>query len=236
MCKIKWKDKRFGSTLLAAYDQRSLFSGFPCSPLCSRSITVLLLFVESGGWSSRLRRSSSSDWTGNTSSVRSAFCRCWRNMLNKQARSNQGENATMPLWEMRHHCFGDNGEESNENKRVALCCTFSCLKGIWLANDINRSIKTRSLEITEVQKNNQLSWVCGEEKMHSWSIIYVFQRLTQSDDVELAESNVSTIKAHRLAEISKPNMCTACFYSCARCWMQRCCTLWPAAKAAVDLK
>lgn len=35
MCKTKWKDKGFSSTLLAAYDQRLLFSGFPavlCAP------------------------------------------------------------------------------------------------------------------------------------------------------------------------------------------------------------
>lgn len=64
-------------------------------------------------------------------------------MLNKKARSNQGKNAAMPLWETRHLCFADNGEESNENKRVALCGTFSCLKGIWLAIDINTSIGMR---------------------------------------------------------------------------------------------
>lgn len=95
----------------------------------------------------------------------------------------------MPLWETCHLCFADNGEESNENKRAALCCTFPCLKGIWLANDINTSIGTRSLEIKEVRKTSR---VCGEEKLHSCSTVVLFQRLTQSADVELAESDVST--------------------------------------------
>lgn len=66
-----------------------------------------------------------------------------RNTLNKKGRSNPGEKATLPLWETCHLCFRDNGEESNENKRVALCCTSPCLKGIWLANDINTSIEMR---------------------------------------------------------------------------------------------
>lgn len=52
---------------------------------------------------------------------------CPLGLLRQKARNNQGENATMPLWEMCQLCFADNGEESNENKRAALCCTFSCL-------------------------------------------------------------------------------------------------------------
>lgn len=49
MCKIKWKDKHFSSTLLAAYDQHLLFSGFPavlCAPALKMSSFYLWKAVD----------------------------------------------------------------------------------------------------------------------------------------------------------------------------------------------
>lgn len=67
------------------------------------------------------------------------LCCCWRNMLNKKAKSNQGENATLPPWGLCHIYFADNGEKSNENKWVAPCCRSLRLEGIWPTNDNNTS-------------------------------------------------------------------------------------------------
>lgn len=84
-------------------------------------------------------RQCSSDCVCNTSSVCLCFYCCWRNMLNKKARSNQGENATLPPRGLCHLYFADNGEKSNENKWVGLRCRSLCLEGIWPSNDNNTS-------------------------------------------------------------------------------------------------
>lgn len=57
-------------------------------------------------------------------------------MLNKKAKSNQGENATLPPREWCHLYFTYNGEQSNENTWAApRCRSPPLLEQIWPAND-----------------------------------------------------------------------------------------------------
>lgn len=119
----------------------------PCcvsSPLCSGTKTVLVFFLAGYGWSSHSSSKCGLAAVLFALSVQHQFCLlcfrcCWRKTLNKKARSNQGENATLPPWGLCHLCFADNGEKSNENKWVAPCCRSLCLEGIWPTNDNNTS-------------------------------------------------------------------------------------------------
>lgn len=127
---------------------------------------------------------------------------CWRNMLNKKAKSNQGENATLPPWGLCHLYFADNGEKSNENKWVAPCCRSLCLEGIWPTNDNNTSwnglywneITRKKAKAEEKQaecaclnweQSERKRW--GEEKRFEWSI-YRWRRVT---DVTLPSKTYS---------------------------------------------
>ena len=60
-------------------------------------------------------------------------------MLNKKAKGNQGENATLPPWGLCHLHFVDNGEKSNENKWVVRCCRALLFQGFWSTNDNDTS-------------------------------------------------------------------------------------------------
>lgn len=104
---------------------------------------VLVLFLESFGWSSHSSSNCSLAAVLGLSVWHQLclLCLCcyWRNMLNKKAKSNQGENAMLPPWGLCHLYFADNGEKSNENKWVVLCCRSLRLEGIWPTNDNNTS-------------------------------------------------------------------------------------------------
>lgn len=114
------------------------------SALCSRTETVRVLFVED------LHTAAVNAFVQQTFglSVQHQLCLfcfycCWRNMLNKKARSNQGENATPPPWGLGHLYLADDGEKSNENKWAAPGWRSVCLEGTWPTNDINTFIEMR---------------------------------------------------------------------------------------------
>lgn len=119
----------------------------PCcfsNPLSSSTKNVLVLFLEGYGSSSHSSSKCSLAATLFGLSVWHQLCLlclccCWGNMLNKKAKSNQGENATLPPWGLCHLYFADNGEKSNENKWVVPCCRSLRLEGIWPTNDNNTS-------------------------------------------------------------------------------------------------
>lgn len=168
----------------SAYDQS------PCcisSPLCSRTKTILVLFLQDCGSSSYSSSKCSRAtilffWVCNTRSVCSAFTAAEETCLNKKARSNQGENAMLPLRGLCHLSFADNEEKSNENKWVALCCRSLCLERIWSTNDNNTSWNGRYWnEITRKKaraEEKRAEFVCldwgqsekGRKKRFKWSI------------------------------------------------------------------
>ena len=93
-------------------------------------------------------------------------CCCRRNMLNKKAKSNQGENATLPPWGLCHLYFADNGEKSNENKWVVLCCRALLLEGIWLTNDNNtswNSLYWNKITRKKAWAGKKNSWMCRSQ-------------------------------------------------------------------------
>lgn len=105
----------------------------------------------------------SSAFRCDTASVCSCFC--WRNMLNKKAKSNQGENATLPPREWCHLYFTYNGEQSNENTWAALRCRSPpLLEQIWPTNDSKTTWNCLDwVEKKEGKKAGgkmKISWVC----------------------------------------------------------------------------
>lgn len=105
----------------------------------------------------------SSAFRCDTASVCSCFC--WRNMLNKKAKSNQGENATLPPREWCHLYFTYNGEQSNENTWAApRCRSPPLLEQIWPANDSKTTWNCLDwVEKKEGEKAGgkmKISWVC----------------------------------------------------------------------------
>lgn len=137
MWKIKGKHKRFSSTLPAAYDQRLLFSGFPavlCAPAPKLSSFHLWKAVDDPHAAALQTERATQALSTRPFTAAEKTC---------EIRKPEAIRLKIQQCPCGKCVTRDKREESNKNKRVTLCCTFACLKGTWLANDINTSIETR---------------------------------------------------------------------------------------------